>query len=379
MNSSQSTQPISLSRLELIEVALPQQESFRSAIGSRNERRALYLRWWDRDENWGIGECSCRPDPLYSAEFNEVVKKLIGGYLFERLPSEGTVGKIVALLDTIRGWPFSRAALLDAVFDLIRRRGGSDALDALPPRVEEIPAGISLGIFSTATEAVTRVEQALAQGYRRIKLKVRPSMDLEPLIAIRESAPDAPLAFDANGSCNRADLTRFLPALLALDPLFIEQPFSPRRLDLCAELKRRQPHARICLDEAVEERGDLLLALRMSAIDELNLKPGRVGGQLASIALLEECRERGIPMWVGGMFETGIGRCANLRFAARMPGAAAHDLSPSTRYFPRDVVISPLEMNTQGYIPALPETPVAVDETALRDLTCDHIILEKPA
>jgi len=377
MHESLAAAPISLRRLEMIEAVVPQFESFRSAVGVRRDRRGLFLRWWDREGNWGIGECSCRPDPHYSAEFNEAVKRLIESYLFERLPVEGSVADVVMALSVIRGWPFGRAAVADAMLDLIRRRGGRDALDALPTRVDEIPAGISLGIFDSASEAVARVDDALARGYRRVKLKVHPAMDLEPLAAVRESAPGAPLAFDANGSCARTDLHSFLPALAALEPLFIEQPFGPRRLDLCVELKRRQPGTRICLDESVEERGDLLIAYQLGAIDELNLKPGRVGGQLAAIELLAECDRLGVPVWIGGMFETGVGRFANLRLAARLAGAAAHDLSPSSRYFPRDVVAAPLEMSAQGTIPLFAESPVALDEAALRELTCDRVVLEK--
>ena len=363
--------PVTLARLELIEAAVPQVEAFRSAVGVRRERRALYVRWWDQDGRWGIGECSCRPDPFYSAEFNEAVKDLFVHVYARLLPTRGSLGDIASALGRVRGWHFARAAVLDALLDLVRRRGGEDGLDRTPSQTAEIPVGISLGVFATPAAAIERVERALGEGFRRIKMKVVGGESGEVFTAVRQRFPDAPLAFDANGSCTEADLESLLPMLADLAPTCLEQPFAPRRLDLAARLKELRPSVTLCLDESVGELGDLLAAHALGAIDELNLKPGRVGGQLAALEILTRCEELAIPTWVGGMFETGVGRWANLRLAACMPGAGgtAHDLSPSSRYFRADVVEEPVTMSAEGTVAIGGGRPVSLDERALDRMT----------
>ena len=287
------------------------------------------------------------------------------------IDAEGTVEALEAALGRVRGWPFARAAVLEAAVDLLRRRGLPDSVDARLAQIDRVPVGISLGLFGSAAEAVGRVGAALSKGYRRVKLKVDPQMDLSPVRALREAHPGAPLAFDANGSCSPSDLP-FLADLVALSPLFVEQPFPPSRLDWCADAKDGLPELRVALDESVEGLGDLEVARRLGAIDELNLKPGRVGGQARALALIDRCGELGLPVWVGGMFETVVGRGANLRIAARIPEAQAHDLSPSSRYFARDVVQAPLEMDGDGCISVGDERPVEVDEGALEEFTMNR-------
>jgi O-succinylbenzoate synthase len=370
-------QTISLARLELIEASVPQVENFHSAVGLRSERQALYIRWWDRDGAWGIGECSCRPDPFYSHEFNSSVVELVRSHVLPLLSADGTIKELQETLERVRGWPFAKAALLEAAFDLVRRHNGRDAIDLREVRSHLVPAGISLGIFDNTTDAVGRVTSALKSGYRRIKMKVRPSMDLNPLRAVREAFPEAPLAFDANGSCAVSDILAFLAELATLTPLMVEQPFPPSRLDWCAKARERVPRLRLALDESIEDLGNLEVAFRMGACDEVNIKPGRVGGQIAALELMDRCQEMDLPVWIGGMFETGIGRFANLRLAARIADVTAHDLSPSRRYFNRDVVTDPVDMDADGMITLDSEHPIAIDETVLEQFTTTRWKLRK--
>lgn len=367
---------VTLKRLEILTLVVPQVESFRSAIGVRNERRALFVRWFDGDGRWGLGECSCRPDPFFSGEFVDGARLVLRDHVFPRLPRNGTVAEIVAALERVRGWPFTVAAVLDAVGDLLRRRGGKDLLDAWDgERIRKVPVGISLGLFPDAAAAVRRVEQAVAEGYHRVKLKITPTMDRRPLEAIRRRFPGVHLGFDANGSGGDGDLD-FFTSLAELTPSVLEQPFTPDRLDLCVALKDLAPDLRICLDESVASLGDLLSAHRLGALDELNIKPGRVGGSLATARILAWCREVGMPAWVGGMFETGVGRLANLRLAARLPAATAHDLSPSRRYFATDVVTPSVEMGEDGKIDLGEETPPRIDEGVVEELLADRLVLQ---
>ncbi|MEM7587509.1 MAG: enolase C-terminal domain-like protein [Acidobacteriota bacterium] len=377
IDSDLLAQTVRLERLEILEVVLPQVESFRSAVGVRNERRAVYVRWHDGEGGWGIGECSCRPDPFFSGEFVAGARSVLSDFIFPALPAVGSVGDVERALSRVRGWPFTVSAVLDALFDLLRRRGGLDPLDAWPHRrIERIPVGISLGLFADPAAAVDRVAAAVDDGYRRVKLKIGPNMRRDTLEAIRAAYPDLYLGFDANGTFGPADLDT-VASLAELTPKMIEQPFAPGRLDLCQDLKQQAPELGLCLDESLTELGMVAAAHRLGALDEVNIKPGRVGGVLETVRILEYCRRHGLPAWVGGMFESGVGRVANLRVAACLPEATAHDLSPSSRYFTADVVAHPIEMGEDGCIDLSDDRPVALDEANLERLLADRIVLAK--
>ncbi|MEO1082781.1 MAG: enolase C-terminal domain-like protein, partial [Acidobacteriota bacterium] len=347
---------------------------FRSAVGERHHRRALLVLWHDASGAVGVGECSCRPDPFYSGEFVDGAQLVLERFaqpLIAAASADGlTLGAVEKALGRIRGWPFTTAAVLDAACDLLRRRGGRDYLDDLDVLAPRVPVGISLGLFPDTESAVKRLGSEVDQGYRRIKLKIQPDLELEHLRAIRREFPDLALGFDANGSFG-SDGMDFLVALGELEPTMLEQPFGPDRWDLLAELRRRAPDLPLCLDESIHGLGGLRLALQIDVIDELNLKPGRVGGPAVTAMMLEESRRRGLPVWIGGMFETSIGRRANLRVAARVAGATAHDLSPSSRYFSRDLVVPPVAMDADGRI-TVDEAPVELDRASLEELTVER-------
>lgn len=367
--------PLELRRIELLRVDVPMVEAFRSAVGERTVRRALYVRWETGDGSWGIGECSARPDPYFNGEFVAGSGQVLRDFVIPRIGKRTTLGALQGIAEKVRNWPFTVSALIEAAVDCLRRRGEPDPLDQLGgPVLTEVPVGISLGLFASPEEAVERVGRAVAEGYRRIKLKVAPTVDLGTLQAIRGAFPDAPLAFDANGSLGE-DHSDLIDALADLDPLFLEQPFAPPRLDLSAALRKRIPGLRICLDEGVANFGQLSAARALGALDELNLKPGRVGGPLRAVELLAWCRAEGIPVWVGGMFETGVGRLANLRTAARTTGSG-HDLSPSRRYFERDVVTAPFDMESDGTIQLDDDSPVELDPAALEAFTVERVGIE---
>ena len=367
---------LSLDRLELNLIDVPQKETFHSAVGVRQSRQALIIRWFTVDGEVGVAECSCRPDPYFSHEFLSGVSRLISEIVFPQLENGMTYGAFRKLLARIRGWNFAKAAISEAVHDLWLRQGLSDPItEWREPAVQEIPVGISLGLYESISTLNSRVEAELAKGYRRIKLKIKPGIPVDYLASVRKYFGDIYLSVDANGSFDEnsmEELLRYEDLGLAI----IEQPFAPDRLDLSARLKQMMPELRICQDESVYEYGHLQSALILSAIDELNLKPGRVGGQEKVIALAELADSHALPIWVGGMFETGIGRTANLRIAARFKEARAHDLSPSTRYFIEDVIGNPPKMNENGAIP-LPTTPPQIDEDRLNRFRVNQEVLKK--
>lgn len=367
--------PLPWRHIEICELAIPQVEPFRSAIGVRHERRALYVRCDDGEGHLGIGECSCRPDPYFSGEFVAGAWQVLTDFVAPSLGTAGTFGDLAQAVGRIRGWPFTTAAVLDAASDLLRRRGTPDLLDRWPEApLERIPVGISLGLFETPQVAVDRVQRAVDDGYHRVKLKVAPSMQVGTVEAIREAFPELHLGFDANGSCGGDDLP-LIRRLAALSPHVFEQPFAPDRVDLCLELKQLLPGLRICLDESVTGFGSLAVAHRLGALDEVNIKPGRIGGPVVTLEVLELCRRLALPAWVGGMFESGVGRHANLRLAARLPAALAHDLSPSKRYFSRDILAQDITMDSDGYVDLGEQAPPSIDEDTFDQLTVRRTVL----
>lgn len=341
---------ISLQQLDLIVIDLPQKIVFQSGIGIRKSRQALLVKWTDLDGNIGYGECSCRPDPYYSAEFMEAAILLIQHFVFPQLKKEQTYGEVLAILKKIRGWQFTKAAVEFAMHDLIHKRDGDSIFDHWQrPQLDKIPVGISLGIQENEAILKKVVIEAKAEGYQRLKFKISPTkVAAEQFTRVPEIFTDTYLTFDANGTYEAADMEKLRP--FADFKTMIEQPFPPNRIDIVQAGKQHLPHLTICLDEEVKSIGNLVTAHQLGIIDELNLKLGRVGGIVNSIQIAEYCLQHAIPCWIGGMFETGIGRSLNIQFAAFLPHAKAHDLSPSTRYFVEDILKKPVEMDDNGFI-----------------------------
>ncbi|MCB1187756.1 hypothetical protein KDL29_11375 [bacterium] len=368
-------QPLGIHSMELRVVRLEQHEDFRSAIGMRSQRQALLVRLHARDGSFGIAECSGRPDPYYNEEFLSGSLQLLREFIAPLLDGSTSLAGLQRALSRIRGWNFTRAAVLDAAFDLQRRRGIPDLLDRLPgERLEKVPAGISLGIFADPESARKRINTAVSQGYRRIKLKLSPGMDRTVLEAALQESAGREVSLDANGSFGEDAMEQLVE--FANCVAMVEQPFAPDRLDLHAALRCRLEGTRVCLDESIHSPGSLESALAIGALDELNLKPGRVGGQAAAVSLLERCRTLSLHCWVGGMFETGIGRLANLRYAALLPDATAHDMGPSSRYFRQDILQHPVLMDADGLIDTGEGHPAVLDEQAIERFTEHTEMLE---
>ncbi|MEM8909222.1 MAG: enolase C-terminal domain-like protein, partial [Bacteroidota bacterium] len=252
-----------------------------------------------------------------------------------------------ALLGRIRGWNFTKSAIEAAMFQVLKKRGAVNLSDALhAPAIAAVPVGISLGIYQDPVEFYDVVQQAIASGYRRLKFKIAPFVDpkifdyINPLLFAQ---PTLHLGFDANGSFGAKHLDQ-LRYFVDTYHTAIEQPTPPNRFDLLLLAKQKHPRLEVCFDEEVKSIGDLVKLKSLNAIDELNLKIGRVGGISNSVQLLNYCYEQELACWIGGMFETGVGRLLNLSMAAHLPQAKAHDLSPSSRYFEEDIVSPAVKM-----------------------------------
>ncbi|HAA16650.1 MAG TPA: o-succinylbenzoate synthase [Cytophagales bacterium] len=339
-------QTLQLARIELFILDLPQKTSFTSGIGVRNSRKVLIIKWVDAQGLAGYGECSCRPDPYYSEEYLDGAVMLVQKFIVPQLQKEITLAQVLHILRRIRGWNFTKAAVEAAAFQVARRLSGySFTQDIATHAIEKVPVGISLGIYTDKGEAYEVVKGAIEDGYRRIKFKISPTVDTSVFEHINPLLFDNQVytGFDANGSYFHEDLDK-LGYFVETYQTIIEQPLPPSRYDVYQAAKDKYPSLRVCADEEVKSIGDLMKLKALGAIDELNLKLGRVGGVSHSVEILNYCQAEGIPCWIGGMFETGIGRVLNLELARFLPDARAHDLSPSSRYFIEDIVTPEVSM-----------------------------------
>lgn len=343
---------ISLQKLELFSLDLPQKSVFKSGIGIRKSKETLIVKWTDAEGRVGYGECSCRPDPYYSAEFLASAKLLIQHFIVPYLKASQSYNDVLLIMKKIRGWNFTKSAVESAMFQIIKQVNPDFQLSEKlkSSKIDDVPVGISLGIYTDFAEMKAVVEQAIDEGYKRVKFKISPFVDTKLFDKINPLLFDNQVyvSFDANGSYDYQDLGKMAYFVNTYDA-YIEQPTAPSRYYVFAEAKKIYPTMKVCFDEEVKNMGDLVKLKSLNVIDELNLKVGRVGGISNSIEILNYCYENDIPCWIGGMFETGIGRLQNLELAQFLPNATAHDLSPSSRYFKEDIIAPEIEMKN-GFI-----------------------------
>ncbi|MCF6360067.1 MAG: hypothetical protein L3J29_04815 [Cyclobacteriaceae bacterium] len=363
---------ISLVKLELVVIELPQIKPFRSAIGVRTSRKALVIKWHTKEGIVGYGECSCRPDPFYSHEFVDGAIQVIEKFIFPLLKGANTYKKVLVALSKARGWNFTKAAVEFAMNDAIRRSTGKGMLEAWGrSQVDKVPVGISLGLFENGLEMAKAIEEAEVEGYKRLKFKIKPGYASPSIFSTLKACSHPNLSFDANGSFTVDDFISL--QLFASLECMIEQPFGPGNSYLQSEFEEKHIKLINCPDEEVETLGQLIE--QTDNLSELNIKPGRVGGLFNTIEMMEYCFAHDIPAWIGGMFETGIGRAQNLQIASFLVDAKAHDQSPSNRYFKKDVLKTSIEME-DGVIDSSYFLHPEVDEKAFEELTISKLTLQ---
>jgi o-succinylbenzoate synthase len=325
-----------LTGFELRRVAVPLVAPFRTSFGVETARNVLLVRAVSPDaEGWG--ECVAADAPLYSSEHVDGAADVIRRFLVPAAATLSTVDihRLEAAFARYKGHPMAKAAVHTAVLDAWLRAAGLSFgafLGAVRPAV---PAGVSVGIMDSVPELLDAVESYLDAGYLRIKLKIEPGWDVEPVRAVRERFGDVLLQVDANTAYTLAD-ARHLARLDAFDLLLIEQPLPEDDVRGHAQLARllRTP---ICLDESITSARAAADAIALGACSVVNIKPGRVGGYLEARRVHDVCVAHGVPVWAGGMLETGLGRAANVALAA-LPGfSLPGDTSASDRYYARDI------------------------------------------
>ncbi|MEV4701904.1 o-succinylbenzoate synthase [Actinoplanes sp. NPDC049316] len=326
-----------LTGIELRRVRMPLVAPFRTSFGTQTGRDVLLVRAVTEDaEGWG--ECVAMADPLYSSEYAEAVADVLRRFLVPALAAEqpADAAAVAPALHRFKGHRMAKAALETAILDAELRAAGRPLSRELGAVRDRVPCGVSVGIMDSLGELLDAVDGYLAEGYVRIKLKIQPGWDVAPVRAVRERfGDDVLLQVDANTAYTRADAA-LLAALDPFDLLLIEQPLDEEDIVGHADLaaKVRTP---ICLDESITSARAAADAIRLGACSIVNIKPGRVGGYLESRRIHDVCAAHGVPVWCGGMLETGLGRAANVALAA-LPGfTLPGDTSASGRYFRTDL------------------------------------------
>lgn len=359
-----------LGSVEVLRCRLPLVRPFRTSFQTETEKDVLLLRVTTTDGVVGWGECVADRAPLYSHEFNDAALTVLREHLVPRLSGrELTAEEVPGLLRPVRGHPMAKGALELAVLDAQLRAAGVSLAAYLGSSRSEVDCGVSVGIPADDELETLLAEVAgyVADGYRRIKLKIQPGWDLVPTAAVRERWPDMPLQVDANQAYGR-DAIDHLAQLDAYDLLLIEQPLHEDDL-LGHRLLAERMATPMCLDESVISVATAESLIDFGACEIVNIKAGRVGGYLEARAIHDLCRDRGIPVWCGGMVETGLGRAANVALAS-LPGfSLPGDTSASDRFFRQDVT-EPFRLH-EGRItvPTAPGLGVEPVPEILADLT----------
>jgi len=359
-----------IERITVHHCELPLVRPFRTSFFTEYVKKVLLLEM-ETDLGVGWGECVAAPDPLYSHEFNDAVMLVWREHLIPRLIGRDlTAEEVPDLLGPVRGHPMARGALELALLDAQLRASGQSFAAYLGSVHDRIPCGVSTGIPAddSIDTLIAEVDGYVAEGYRRIKLKIQPGWDIEPTRVIRERYPDIPLQVDANQAYSRADIGH-LCELDEFDLLLIEQPIHEEDY-LGHKLLAKRMRTPVCLDESVLSADNAESLIDYGACEIVNIKAGRVGGYLSAKAIHDVAVARGVPVWCGGMVETGIGRAANIALAS-LPGfTLPGDTSSSSRFFSLDVT-EPFVMDAEGMmnVPTGPGLGVAPITEVLAELT----------
>jgi O-succinylbenzoate synthase len=345
-------------RAVLRQVEMPLKFRFRTSFGETAVKKFLLLEL-DAGDRAGWGECVAEDQPLYSPETNATVRHVLSEFLLPMLLSRevGSPREFLDRASSIRGHRMAKATVECALWDLEAKTRSVPISTLLGGIRSTVEVGVSLGLQPSVESLLALVGRHVDQGYKRIKLKIEPGQDAGILGPVREKFPSIPLTADANAAYTLVDA----PQLQRLDEFgldYLEQPLHHEDLHDHAELARRM-RTPICLDESIRSAADARAAIGLGAASVINIKIGRVGGLSESVAIHDVCREAGVPVWCGGMLESGVGRATNIHLATlpnfRKPG----DTSSASRYFEEDLVEPALEA-TRGEMPVPAGTGIGV-------------------
>jgi O-succinylbenzoate synthase len=344
-----------IDRIEMHRVRLPLVRPFRTSSAYRTHIEHILVRLIDEDGAEGWGEIATAIDPFYNAETTETAWHLSRDFLGPMVIGHSWDDAIGfrALYGKVKGNRFARSGMEMAAWDLLGRKSGQSLKSMLGGIRTEVEVGVSLGIENDISKLMNQVAKYVDEGYRRVKLKVAPGWDIEPVKAVREEWPELPLQVDANSAYTLNDI-HHLKRLDEFQLILIEQPLSDDDILNHAELAR-QISTPVCLDESLHHLADVVNALKYNCCKVINIKVSRVGGLEESRLIAEYCRLMQAPVWCGGMHEFGLGRAANLAVASMEGFTLPGDTSGSDKYWIEDIIDPPVTV--KNGIARVPEGP----------------------
>jgi len=360
---------VKIDRVEIREIRMRLREPFEGSTGASHNRRVLLVALHS-DGITAWGECVAGETPAYSYETTDTAWAILTDLILPKVAGAvmETAADLLPAFEGIRGHPMARAAVEMAAWDLEAKAGGGSLASLLGGVRDSVPVGVSIGLQRTDEELHRKVTEYIDEGYERIKVKIKPGRDVEMLRGLRDRYPDVPLMADANSAYSLEDLPR-LRELDALGLTMIEQPLAHDDYLDHARLQSEMETA-ICLDESIRSVRDAQLALELGACRIINIKPGRVGGLSSARAIHDLCVEHEMPVWCGGMLESGVGRAHNVALAS-LPGfTLPGDISASRRYWSEDIVTPEFVLDGGTVsVPSGPGIGVDVREDLLAEWT----------
>lgn len=362
--------------LTLHHIAMPLVAPFETSFGRETVRDCIIVEL-HAEGLTGYGECVASREPGYNYETTGTAWHILKDFIASLVLGQDVMDAVdfQRRVERIRGHHLAKAGVEMALWDLLGKRDGKSLKEMFGGIGDRVEVGVSIGIQESASALVRTVESYLGQGYRRVKIKIKPGREVEETLLVRKAHPDLRLQVDAN-SAYTVESAQVLKKIDDLNLLLIEQPlFEDDIWDhrvLQAEFKTP-----ICLDESVVSPRHARYALEMKACKIVNIKPARLGGLSQGIAVHDYCLFKDAPVWCGGMLETGIGRASNLALAS-LPGfILPGDISASDRYYHRDITNERFTLNADSTIavPAGPGLGVTIDEEALKEFTLAKIKL----
>lgn len=363
-----------IERVDLQRIKIPLNAPFETSMGIETHKECILVRAYS-GSHVGFGESVAMDVPIYNEEDVDTVWYMLQKYLIPQLFSREIEhpDEVSRLFSWMRRNHMAKAALEGAVWDLYARQNGISLSQALGGTRSTIDVGVSIGIEPTIEKLLQRVDGFVREGYKKIKVKIKPGFDVEPMRAIRQKfGPDVPLMADANSAYTLGDL-ELLKALDDFGLIMIEQPLAHDDIIDHATLQR-QLQTPICLDESIHTVEDARKAIELGSCKIINIKVGRVGGLTEAKHIHDLCQAHQVPVWCGGMLEAGIGRAHNIAIASLSNFTIPGDTSPSHRYFAEDIVTPLIDFAESGVlsVPASPGIGYEINEAAIRNALVEH-------
>ena len=342
--------------IELREICLPLLHFFETSFGRTTDRRIVLVRVIDADGAEGWGECTAGEGPFYSSEWTDSVWTTTREFLAPMVTGQTvqSAAEVFPLMTLVRGHRMAKAAIENACWDLEAKRAGTPLWKHLGGTQKEIACGVSIGIQDTPHVLLEKITKEVTAGYQRIKIKIKPGWDLRIVQQVRAEFPDIRLTVDANSAYTLADIPLF-KELDKYNLMMIEQPLAHDDIFDHAILQQ-QIATPVCLDESIHSAEAALHAIQLGACRIINVKLGRVGGHSEAKRVEQVTRDANVPVWCGGMLESGIGRAHNIAMSTLAGFTLPGDVSASARYWEQDVIDPEVMVSPRGTI-NVPDAP----------------------